>query len=117
MPSLDLVIVMSLTLLQMLLVLLDITGPVRAGSGFLFVSLWPGYSLLAAFYRLYRQNLIGILEHLVLSVPTSLALNVVLGLVLNNLNLSIRPESHVLWMGFLTSTEAGIPSESRHNVR
>jgi len=102
MPSLDLVIVMSFTLLQMLLVLLDITGPIRAGSGFLFVSLWPGYSLLAAFCRRYRQNLMGLLEHLVLSVPTSLALNVVLGLALNNLNLSIRPDAHVLWMGFLT---------------
>jgi uncharacterized membrane protein len=102
MPGLDLVIVMSFTLLQMLLVLLDIAGPIRAGSGFLFVSLWPGYSFLAAFYRLYRQNLMGILEHVVLSVPISLALNVVLGLVLNNLNLSIRPEAHVLWMGFLT---------------
>lgn len=102
MPSLDLVIVMSFTLLQMLLVLLDVAGPIRAGSGFLFVSLWPGYSFLAAFYRLCRQNSMGILEHVVLSVPTSLALNVALGLVLDNLHLSVRSEAHVLWMGFLT---------------
>ena len=96
----DLGIGIGCTLLQVLLVLLRISGPIRVASGFLLVSLWPGNCLLAAFYRPYRQDL-SALEHIVLAVPTSLALSTILGLALDKLSLSIIPEAHVVWMGLV----------------
>lgn len=98
MRKLDLLIVMLFVLLQVGLVIFDITGLIRAVSGIFFVSLWPGYTFLAAFYRPDRPDF-NPLEHMALSVPISLGLNVIMGLTLNELSLAIVPEVHVLWMG------------------
>lgn len=93
----ELLVVIGLVLLQCVLVLSDTTGVVRLSSGFLFVTLLPGYSFLAAFSRPHLEKW-SVLEHVVLAVPISLALNSILGLLLNMLSLSIEAHLHVLWM-------------------
>ncbi len=100
MRKLDLLIVILCVLLQVLFVIFNITGPIRVVSGIFFVSIWPGYTFLAAFYRPDRQDFKP-LEHIALSFPISLCLNVIMGLTLNKLSIAIVPEAHVLWMGII----------------
>ncbi len=96
MKNLDLLVVVGLVFLQCVLLLTGITGIIRFISGFMFVSFLPGYVSLAAFYRPHLEEW-DVLEHSLLSVPVSLAINAILGLVLNTLSLSTQPESHLLW--------------------
>jgi uncharacterized membrane protein len=100
MRKLDLFAIIGFSLLQVSLVYLDLAGPVRVASGFLFVALWPGYSFLAAVYPPFRQEW-GILRCLGLAVPVSLALSASLGLALDKLGLSVQPGANVLWAGLL----------------
>jgi uncharacterized membrane protein len=97
----DLLAVLALCGLQLTLVLSGTTGVLRIASGFLFVALLPGYSLLAAVYRPFRRD-VAPLEHVILSLPVSLALDVALGLLLNNLGWSVRPQRQVIWMSVVT---------------
>jgi uncharacterized membrane protein len=101
----DLLAVLVLCCLQIILVLFGVTGPLRIAGGFLFVALLPGYSLLAATYPPRSRGLTA-LEHVVLAIPVSLALDVALGLLLNNLGWSVRPERQVLWLGTVTAVLA-----------
>ncbi|MBV7330761.1 DUF1616 domain-containing protein [Chloroflexi bacterium TSY] len=93
----DVLLVALLTLLQSTLIFLNYSGSIRVITGFLLISLLPGYALLAAALR-PQKNSISPLEHIVLSIPVSLALSTTIGLIMNNLGVGISPKAHVLWM-------------------
>jgi uncharacterized membrane protein len=101
-------VVIGLCCLQIGLVLTGVTGVVRVASGFLFVTVLPGYSLLRALYRPYRQEFNPI-EQVALAVPVSLAMGAVLGLLFDNIGWSVRPTFHVLWLSFITCALALAP--------
>lgn len=94
----DLVAVMALCGLQLVLVLYDISGPLRTASGLAYVALLPGYALLAAFYRPHRPNLSG-LEHTVIAIPVSLAFSTVAGQSLNAVGLGMESIALGTWIG------------------
>lgn len=108
MSVLESTITIGLTLLPMALTLLGITSPLRTGAGFLLISLLPGYSFLGAFYRPYRDDC-SYLEHIALAIPTSLALNTILGLLLNQFDMESHTEMHTLWIGIFTCVIALLP--------
>lgn len=89
-----------IVILQYLIVHFNLEGSVRVATGFIFLTFLPGYSLLAAHYRSRRINF-GALEHIVLSIPVSLAFNTIVGTLLNNFNIHLIPELHVIWMGLI----------------
>jgi uncharacterized membrane protein len=117
----DLLLIIGLTISHAALVLLNVTGTVRVASGFIFLALLPGYSLLSLCYRRYRQDY-NVLEQVVLAVPVSLAMNAILGMLMNMLGLSIRPEVLVTWLALLTGGLAAgaivrVPAEHRVDLR
>jgi uncharacterized membrane protein len=101
----DLLGALALCALQAVLVFSGVSGPIRVANGFLFVALLPGYSLLAAVYRPFRPDLAP-LEHMVLAMPVSLAMDVALGLLLNNLGWSVQPERQVIWLSVVIALPA-----------
>lgn len=76
---LDLLLLAFLILVQFFLVGANITNVVRMGIGFLFAAFIPGYLLLTLLLDIGRVAYIS-LSRLVLSVPTSLAISVLIGL-------------------------------------
>lgn len=112
MDMLESTIIIGLTLFPMTLTLLGVTGPLRTGTGFLLISLLPGYSFLGTFYRPYRNDC-SFLEHIALAIPTSLALNTILGLLLNQFGIESHTEMHVLWIGIFTCAIALLPILSK----
>lgn len=118
MRRLDLLAIAALALLQVLLVLLGTGGPLRIAGGLLMMTLWPGYSLLAALGRGFRQALEP-LEHVALAIPASLSLNALLGLALNHAGLSVDPLTSTLWMSgyvMLLSAAAAIARQRRKHA-
>jgi len=95
MRKFDLALIISLTAIQFFLVWLDVHGIIRSSLGFLFVALLPGYTLITIFYRRFGFTL-TFLERLVLSVPLSLALSTIIGLVLSTIGLGTSPKIYAL---------------------
>lgn len=98
---LDFLIIIGLAGLQIVLVFLGVTGVVRVASGFVFLTLLPGYSFLTVCYRRYRQDY-SLLEQIALAVPVSLAICAILGMLLNSISLAFRAEALVAWMSIFT---------------
>ena len=71
MRKLEIFVILGLTAAQIILAICDITGPLRVVSGFIFLTILPGYVLLSFFYRTKLDHL-GFLAHLVLSIPVLL---------------------------------------------
>ena len=87
----DLVLVVLFSSLQLLFVWSGTHGFVRVVSGFMFLAVWPGYSLLALVSGFRRQEQ-SLLEHVAVAVPVSLALATILGLVINALDITSSPQ-------------------------
>lgn len=99
----DITITLSFCFLHLLFVTANYHGPLRLISGFLFVSFLPGYALLAALLQ-PQLTRFSTLEHIVLSLPVSLALSTILGLLANNFGIGIDPKTHVVWMSLFIFT-------------
>ena len=97
MRKLELLIIIGLTTLQIFLAAFDITGPLRVVSGFVFLTILPGYVLLSVFFRDKLDN-DGLLMHLVLSIPISLAIISTLGLLANYFSIGLEIISNVTWL-------------------
>jgi uncharacterized membrane protein len=93
----ELLIILGLTTTQIVLAIFDITGSFRVVSGFIFLTILPGYVLLSFFYRTKFDNL-GFLAHLVLSIPISLALISTLGLMANFSSIGLEIIPNVTWL-------------------
>jgi uncharacterized membrane protein len=92
----DLMLVIVATLLQLWLVLTGQGGVFRVALGFLFVVFMPGYSILSALYRPFREH--GPIERVALAGAASLAISALSGLALDRLAISVRAEAFALWM-------------------
>jgi uncharacterized membrane protein len=101
----DLLIIIGLSVFHLVLVLLGVTGIVRVASGFIFVALLPGYSLLATLYKPYRQDF-NHLEQVALAVPTSIAVSAILSLLFNSIGMSTQADRYALWQCLLTCAPA-----------
>ncbi len=97
MQKFELFVILGLTATQIVLVICDITGPFRVVSGFIFLTILPGYVLLSFAYRNKLDNL-GLLAHLVLSIPISLALISTLGLMANCFSIGLEIIPNVTWL-------------------
>ena len=93
----ELLIILGLTTTQIILAIFDITGSFRVVSGFIFLTILPGYVLLSFAYRNKLDNL-GLLAHLVLSIPISLALISTLGLMANCFSIGLEIIPNVTWL-------------------
>jgi uncharacterized membrane protein len=76
----DLLLLLILIVIQLLFVVFGLTILPRVGVGFLFVAFIPGYVLLSSLLDSGRVIYISI-RKLVLSVPLSLAISVLIGLI------------------------------------
>ena len=97
MRKLELLIIIGLTTLQIFLAVFDITGPLRVVSGFVFLTILPGYVLLSVFFRVKLDN-DGFLMYLVLSIPISLAIISTLGLLANYFSIGLEIIPSVAWL-------------------
>jgi uncharacterized membrane protein len=121
MRKFELFVILGLTATQIILAICDITGPFRVVSGFIFLTILPGYVLLSFFYRTKLDNL-GLLAHLVLSIPVSLAVISTLGLMTNFLSIGLEIIPNVTWMSTFILFFASISyfrrsKEKRYNRR
>jgi len=121
MRKIELFIILGLTAAQIVLAICDITGPFRVVSGFIFLTILPGYVLLSFFYRTKLDNL-GLLAHLVLSIPVSLAVISTLGLMTNFLSIGLKIFPNVIWLSTFILFFASISffrrsKEKRYNLR
>jgi uncharacterized membrane protein len=97
MRKLELLLILGLTIVHFLLSSQGINGPLRVVSGFIFLTILPGYVVLAFFYRTKLQNQ-RLLTHLVLSIPISLALISTLGLVVNVSSIGLETIANTAWL-------------------
>jgi uncharacterized membrane protein len=97
MRKFELFVILGLTAAQVFLAICDITGPFRVVSGFIFLTILPGYVLLSVFYHTKLDQL-GYLAHLVLSIPVSLAIISTLGLTANFFSIGLESIPNVTWL-------------------
>jgi uncharacterized membrane protein len=121
MRKFELFVILGLTVSQAFLAICDITGPFRVVSGFIFLTILPGYVLLSFFYRTKLEQL-GFFAHLVLSIPISLALISTLGLSANYLSIGLENIPNVTWLSTFILFFASISyfrrsKEKRYNLR
>ena len=121
MRKFELFVILGLTAAQIILAICDITGPLRVVSGFIFLTILPGYVLLSFFYRTKLDHL-GFLAHLILSIPVSLALISTLGLVANLLSIGLEIIPIATWLSIFILFFASISyfrrsKEKRYNLR
>jgi len=121
MRKLELFVLLGLTATQIVLAICEITGPFRVVSGFIFLTILPGYVILSFFYRTKLDHL-GFLAHLVLSIPVSLAIICTLGLMANFLSIGLEIIPNVTWLSTYILFFASISyfrrsKEYRYNLR
>lgn len=121
MRKFELFAILGLTAAQVCLAICDITGPFRVVSGFIFLTILPGYVLLSFFYHTKLVQF-GFLAHLVLSIPISLALICTLGLIANFLSIGLEIIPNVTWLSTFILFFASISyfrrsKEKRYNLR
>jgi uncharacterized membrane protein len=97
MRKLELLIIIGLTTTHIFLSFYEIIGPLRVATGFVFLTILPGYVLLTFFYQTNLEDH-RFLFHLVLSIPVSLAITSTLGLLTNVLSLSLEIIPSLIWL-------------------
>ena len=97
MRKIELFVILGLTATQVFLAICEVTGPFRVVSGFIFLTILPGYVLLSFFYH-NKLGHHGFLAHLVLSIPISLALISTLGLMANSLSIGLDIIPNITWL-------------------
>lgn len=86
---LDLGIVFAISIIHLLFVILGVENVLRAGTGFLFLVVFPGYALFSVMYDI-PENPQGLLGQFILSIPVSLAIMTVSGLVFMNFDIGMN---------------------------
>lgn len=93
------VFIISIIVLELILTIIASESPLKIATGFLLVAFLPGYTFLEVVYRRSRHNLLEY-EQIALAIPVSLALDVLLGLLANNIPF-IGIQSYLIWMVLL----------------
>jgi hypothetical protein len=104
----DLVLICALATLHLFLVAGDITGALRVTNGFVFMALFPGYAILSALMYRPGVSFVGF-ELVALSMPLSVAVVALLGLILNHIGVGADASTHAvsIWIVITTASSIG----------
>jgi uncharacterized membrane protein len=109
---LDLIATIGTAGLQVWLVSSGTGGVPGVATGLVFTLVLPGYAVLAAL-RIPQRHRLSPAQHLALSIPLSIAVVAVVGLVLNEVGLGIDAVLQASVLALLTCASAGVAMLSR----